>query len=293
MKIKHSQSSINFSLMRILFIVFTVVGVAARTYQRFTQIEKETGFYKEVNFINIFVTVFIIIVPVIFIVLSFLSSETKALTYEKTKSKVLYAVSFATGLAFVFDAVSSFLKLSGAADNYTGAGFNELPFLKARVILAILSAVFMVMFAFKVKGSTDKVSKFFILPLAPAVWCAVRLFPLFANEISYIQVSDLFAEIFMLVFATMFFFYFASAVNGIGFFGCSDKLAAYGFAAAYLCGVINIPKLIATLVSAEKFIVTGYPLSAVDFMIFLFAFTAVYAADKSERNKEELLSEKE
>ena len=293
MKIKNSKDSINASLLQILFLVATVVGVIVRTFQRFTQIESDTGFYKEINFVNTFIMVFMILIPLVFLLLSFLSKDTKALTFEKTSSRPLFAVSFALAAAFVYDAIASLFRLATLEEVYPSAGFNEAPFLKARILLALISGVFMVFFGLNAKGSYNKLSKLFILPLAPAVWAAVRLFPLFANEISYIQVSDLFSEIFMLVFAVLFFFYLAQSVNGTGHFGCSYKVVAYGFSTAFLSAVINIPKFVATVVSADKYIASGYPLSAVDFMVFLFAATAVIAVLKSERNEDELLFENE
>ena len=290
MKLKHSKDGINSSLLQILFIVFTAVGVLVRTYQRFTQIESDTGFYKGVNFANTFIMVFMISVPLIFIVLSFLSAETKALSVKNNNSRVLFAVSLASAGGFAYDAIKSATEATALNSSYLGSGFNEIPFLRARVIFAALSAVYMVFIALSVKG---KPKKLFLLPLMPALWSASRLFPLFAHEISYIQVSDLFSEIFMLVFASLFFFYLASAVSGIGFAGYSNKLVAYGLSVAFLSAVINIPKLAATVVDAEKYIVSEYPLSAADFMVFLFAVTLVLTTLHCERNEEELYAAEE
>lgn len=289
MKLKHSVSGINISLLQILFTVFTVLGVLVRTYQRFTQIESDTGFYKEINFPNTFFMVFIILVPLIFIVLSFLSSEAKSLNVKNNNSRVLFAVSMAASLGFVYDAVKSAADAAELNSSYLGSGFNEIPFLKARTVFAVLSAVYMVFLSLSAKGKIKKASKLFLLPLAPAVWSAVRLFPLFAHEISYIQVSDLFSEIFMLVFASLFFFYLASAISGIGFEGYSYKLVAYGLSVAFLSAVINIPKFIATVIDAESYIVSEYPLSAVDFMVFLFALSLVVTTLNCERDEEKPL----
>lgn len=296
LKIKYSLGSINIKTLQKLFLILTAFTIVFRTIQRLFFIDFETGFYKSNANLSLGFSFFLIAVCAIFIVLSFLSSDTKGLSLHCVNSKPLFLCCIIMAVFMGADAISALVSFfesmaeeSGQVTNGVLVSFasNEaICFL--RTLFAVLSLIYFARLALKVNSDTKTDSKFTVIPLFSILWAATKLFPLFKTQISYVRVSDLFMEIVLYVFAVMFFYALMLNVSLIGYKGNCWKISAYGFSLAFLSFSISIPKLICVVVDKSKYINSDYPLSLTSFFIGVFALVLVLSASESERIDEEI-----
>ena len=226
MKIKAS-SDFSLSFLPPVMLVVTVMAALSRLFQMFTLIDASTGFYKEKSTITLIFYSLIIVSVVAFCVISFLSHKSEGITMHAVENKGLSVITVLFGVTLIFDALSSISNsiANNSQIEYIGNGtFKELfkAFIGsgtitdfARGIFAIFSAVYLFTLASSMKDGSDKASKRKILALSPIVWSAFRLVGLFVSKISFLKVSDLFLELAMLSFMTIFFMALAQTTSGV------------------------------------------------------------------------------
>ena len=102
-----------------------------------------------------------------------------------------------------------------------------------------------------------------------------RLIFRFTATISFIKVSDLLLEMFMLAFMLIFFTAFAQLNSKIESKGLDWKLVAFGLPAAVLALVCFIPRFIMVISGKSEMLYTGSPVEYCDLATALFALSIV------------------
>ncbi len=285
MKIKASSNKANVSALVGVFGVMAVVVAVLRSFQVFKLIDASTGFYKEPSLVTPVLYGVIAFSCFVFCAVSFLSRNSSAITTENLESKRLSICTYLFSFTMIYDCISSFLKsiaLLGSdsmnASNGTfkyvlsSGSFTNL----GKSVFALLSAVYFLNLASSIKNGSEKASERKILALAPIGWSCFRLVGLFITKISFLRVSDLFLELVMLCFMTLFFVALAQMTSGVYSTGVSWKIPACGFSASLVAAALCVSRLIATVVSKESFITAGHPFEITDLGFLIFAVMYVF-----------------
>lgn len=283
MKIKAS-SDLSLSFLPAIMIIVTAMAALSRSFQVFTLIDASTGFYKEKSMITLVFYSIIAVSVVIFCVLPYLSHKSEGITMYAIENKRLSVITALFGVTLIFDALSS---LFGSAANNSQIEYVDEEAIKeiigsgtitglARGIFALLSAIYLLTLASSMRNGSDKASKQKILALAPIVWSASRLVGLFVTKISFLKVSDLFLELAMLSFMTVFFLSLAQTTSGVYSDGAGWKITAFGLSSALIAGTLSFSRLIATLINKQLYISSEHPFEITDFVFFFFALMLVY-----------------
>lgn len=285
MKIKQSSNKANVSALPLVFVVMTVVAAVIRCFQVFSLIDASTGFYKEKSILTVLLYLIVIGSCVVFCLISFLSINSSGIVTHEIESKRLSVCTYAFAIVMLIDCVKSFLmsvSSSGNTDVYEQTGrIRQLvgsgslaQFVQS--VFALLSFVYLMTLASSIKSAGEKASKRKILALAPVGWTAFRLVGLFVSKISFIQVSDLFFELVMLSFMTLFFMAVAQTTSGVYSDGAGWKIPAFGLSSALVAGMLSVSRFIATVVNREMFINSSHPFNLTDLFFFVFAAMYVY-----------------
>ena len=140
-------------------------------------------------------------------------------------------------------------------------------------------------------------SSFRVLSVMPVVWSICRIIYRFVTKISFINVSDLLLELFMLVFLISFTLAFAQVVTNVTPEICAWRLFGCGLPAALLAFVISVPRLMMLVMLHTDRIVTGHSLAPCDLMlavfipVFLYFTTVAVKKKKVEQKPEESAEE--
>lgn len=282
MKIKTSKKEITVDNLPLLFLISAVVCCVLRCVQVATLMDAETGFYKQSSLVTVLYYVVLFGSCLAFCVLSYLSRQSASLSTVTIQSKPLCAVAAVFGVTMLADSFSSFFESisSGSTASYADSAFKvmmstgELP--KAlQAAFALLSALYLFFLASSFKSGSGRAGDRKIIALAPVGWVAFRLIFRFVSKISFLRVSDLFLELCMLAFMILFFMAFAQVNSGVYREGFGWRIPAFGLSAALIAVSVNIPRLIFTVVDAEKYINPNYTFNLNDLMFCVFAVMLV------------------
>ncbi len=239
------------------FFSFSILLVLPlRVYQYLKIIEPGTGFYKQTDFS----------VPVLYgllvffgggmLLISFINRRQIALSTTVRKSPGLGIVALLTAVALLVDAVVMYRHFTslyyGTAQNNGGELFFEsatsgimksgaLPMLFESVF-AVFSAIFFIVLGVAYISGKSNGSEFKLLAIAPLAWSVCRILHRFMRTISFMNVSDLFFELLMIVFLMIFFMAFAQLISRVNHKGVDWKLTGFGLPAALLCLLCFVPR---------------------------------------------------
>ena len=290
-KIKGSLSAIRMSHLVIFFAVVAVGATGLRTYQLLSgSVNQETGLYDVMDFTVPLLYGLLAVSGVLFLVLSFLSKNVPAPKLPEGRNIPLGLASIIAVAGFVFDVMIILRDILpgmgnvGANNVMNQAAYDNLLviftkgngglFVILELVFAVLSALYMLVFAlshFEGKATYKKIS---LLSIAPGCWAMVVLISKLMKAVSFITVSELLFEIVMLVFAMLFFLTFARIVSGA--FTVNSMWCTYGcgFPAAIFTAIISIPRGIVLLAGGET--ISGSDFSFTH--LFLTVFIVVYIA---------------
>ncbi len=296
MKIKGS-SSLNISFLPTAMIIAAVLATLLRSIQVFTLIDASTGFYKEKNIITVLFYLVIVASIAVFCVISYISHNSNGINTYEIESKKLSGITVLFAISLLLDALTSFF--GGITDN-DQLEYVDDSVLKelvnsgsvtdfARGFFALISALYLFMLASSMRNGSDKASKHKIIALAPIGWSAFRLIGLFVSKISFLQVSDLFLELVMLSFMTLFFLAFAQTTSGVYSSSAGWKIPAFGLSSALIAGTLSISRLIATFADRQLYVNENHTFNITDLLFFFFALMLVYEVTR----KYNLLFERE
>lgn len=265
-----------FLISTIAFCVVALAALPLRTYQFLTNIEAGTGFYIDSANILIYVLYGIIGAGIVISMASALLYKSE-LGFDRTPAKrpVQGIISLLTAVAVLFDAaldLNTILNYSPETSEMTKV---SLYVLCAQSLFAVLAAIFFVVFGISMLSGATNASEYKIISVAPTVWFMFRLIFRFTATISFIKVSDLLLEMFMLAFMLIFFTAFAQLNSKIESKGLDWKLVAFGLPAAVLALVCFIPRFIMVISGKSEILYTGSPVEYCDLATALFALSIV------------------
>ena len=267
---------------------FAIIAAAAislcvllplRVYQVTQLIDPETGFYTENNFT---VPLFYVLCAVVIAgvaALSFLSEKagrTRNVVGQNIPTGVAAGL---TALAVMFDSVYriySFVEMN--ADYVETVDFTRMQYLsKSGATALLLQAVFSVLTAFflwiytvSCFSKSAKLSGFSILSVTPIAWAICRIIVRFVRKISFVNISDLLLELFMLVFIITFFMAFAQIVTKVNAEEAAWRLYGCGVPAALLAFLVSVPRLFLIVIGHSDSLVADYGFNICDLAMSVF-----------------------
>ncbi|MBP3938051.1 MAG: hypothetical protein IK955_01460 [Clostridia bacterium] len=285
----------NSTLVTIPFIASLaalLVAVPIRVYQYLKLINPTTGFFDETDF-SIFVLYGIIaLAMLICIVISYINHKSLQPVAIGKNSKAFLAVSLLMALGTAIDCVSLIAEFSDLADKapinisreflfeYISSQGGTLTLIEA--VFAAISAFYFVLSGLSSINDNDGKPKFKILALSPVVWCVFRLLYRFKRTIAFINVSDLFIELFSIVMAMVFFLALAQIRSKIDADSIFWKIYAYGLPAAVLALVCFVPRLILVVTGNSDMINPLHSLRISDLTFAVYAIYICVSATKAE-----------
>ena len=311
MKIKGSMRNLKINTAFILAGVGSVVALAIRVYQYFSGlIDFETGFYESDNITTFILYAVLAITAIGIFAVSLLAGE---IPQEKMPEKRNIGVAAFAGLFSVtlaVGAVEQYTLYSNAKSNAVLSilnGQSEMSYLMksgalprlGEAVFAALSIVYFAIVLIKYIGARKlDMTKFKIFSLCPLFWATFRLVQRFTRTISFMNVSDLFLEMFMIAFMMMFFMYFAQMSSNVNANATSYKVFSYGLIAAMLSAVISVPKILMMAFSSSyrDLLASGRvecPLEYTDIAFCLFTVMFLIACLSVPRIKNMTLKETE
>lgn len=291
MKIKGSAGNLKIKAAVKVGMAGTVIALAIRLYQYFGGlVDFETGFFTEKSFTTPLLYGVLGVTAVAVFVICLLSGNAPQDKFPRKKNVALGCLSGVIAAAFIYSAVNKINKYSAMAaayNPYIHDGQSKLSYLMKsgalptllEGVFAALSIVFFILMALRFFGKKVKLEKFGFFSLCPFFWATFRMVQRFSTTISYMNVSKLFLELFMIAFMMMFFMYLAQVASRVNNRGTSYKVVAYGIIAGMLAVVVSFPELAVQFTGSYNELVLlgkiGYPLEAID--VFLAVFILLFA----------------
>ena len=296
MKLKNSKENLRLSTLIPVAYGSILLFSVLRCFQIVKYIDSETGFFIGGAWLEVLLYAAIIAVCLGFIIISYLSSEGKKVEIIPMKDRTAAVASLLFALSLLYDAVDSLVEgmsiFNGLSVEYFRKAADAIKMLMAsgalpyalQGIFALLSAVYVFILAKSFLNGLANAHNHKLIALAPIGWAAFKMITRFVKQISYIKVSDLFLELIMISFMITFFVALSQVVSGVYSDDSRWRITALGFSGAVLSLLINIPRLVLTLL-ANGFVNTEYPFSPDDAMFGVFAFAVAVAAVKSATEK--------
>ncbi len=304
MKIKEQNKRLNYSHLLFVFAAAAAVLTALRCVQIPTVIDVETGFYTNRGFLVILFYILLFSCCLAFAVMSYLSRESKYVRLDRCKSKSFSNATLIFSFVLFLDGVISLINAYNTAQNtrildtviksmmISGA----IPQL-FRGIFGILSGIYFVSLSGSLKKADADTSKHKIFALMPIGWAGCRLLNLFVRRISFVRVSELFLELCMCAFMTVFFMAFAKVASHIYSDESRWRLAGVGLPAALIAVILSVSRLIFTIIDSEKYITKNYEFCLADLAFGVFATVLVLRLsrpkplpDKKQETEPDLVS---
>ena len=286
-KLKGSVAAIKMKYLLFVFATVLFVALPTRVYQLLAIVDTENGFFmkSDITIAVLYVVVFLFVM--LFMVMSFLSKEVPSPKLPTGKNPVLGITSAIMTAGLVWDLFAIEKKVVPAAgEEFVMERFMETlknnvadnggMLLVLQFAFAVLAVFYFIVFAISHLNGKGSYKEFKLLALSPLCWCMVSLIGNLMKAISFISVSELLFEIFMLVFAMLFFLTFARISSGVFTVDSMWGIYGYGLSACLFAGLVTIPRL-ATLI-AGKPLVPGYEFNFAHFAIFVFIFSYVLAS---------------
>lgn len=246
-----------------VFAAAAVIALPLRTIQYFTNIEASTGFYAEKN-IGVWALYAVMAAVCLFCVaFGFINRKSLVLDFSRKKragcgivSALFAALTAGDALRcfnHIFDLRLDFILSPGYPDSLEPARAKIVEsVITLEGATAILAAIFFAASAFSFLSGKSVGENFRLLSLAPVLWSVARIVYRFSITISYIRVSQLTIEMFMLIFCILFFMTYAQVNSKVNASGLDWKLAAYGFPAAFFALLSFVPQFVILLAGKEE-----------------------------------------
>ena len=306
MSIKGSAKKNTIEYVLPVFAIFTALTTVIRMYQAFTIIEPETGFYSESNATVTALYGLLFLASAVIFVLCYVSRKVPAARLPKGRNIPVGIFSLLASLTVFYDAAK---QITDFFDSYINSKslmifgqpsqslFSVLMKNGAipkclEGIFAIFSAIYFLVFAVKYFGSSFDLRNMKALAVMPVFWATARMIQRFTRTISFIFVSDLLLELFMIAFLMLFLLYFAQLASHINSQYVMNKVFAYGLISSMFAFTISIPKIIVAIVRPEFSVVTN-PVEFCDVSIAVFIVMICFSLLKMPRSKNLTLREVE
>lgn len=286
-KLKGSVAFIKMKYLLFVFATVLFVSLPTRVYQLLAIVDTENGFYKssDVTITLLYIVAFLFVLLIMG--MSFLSKEVPSPKLPTGKNPLLGITSavMVVGLFWDVFAIEKTV-VRAVGDEFILSNFLETlkldiadnggMLLVLRVIFAILAIFYFLVFSISHLTGKGSYKEFKLLALAPLCWSMVSLIDRLMSAISFISVSELLFEIFMLVFAMLFFLTFARISSGIFTVDSMWGIYGYGLSACVFAGLVTIPRI--AVVIAGKDLVPGYEFSFAHLSLLVFIFSYIIAS---------------
>lgn len=286
-----------------IFAAAMIVVLPLRAYQMIFLIDPETGFYSKTNFTVPLLYVFLCLVGIAFIVLSYFPKNMPFGSGAKN-GKMFAVLSFLIAVSFIVDAGIQTSEIFAALTFTDVTGYSnpqvitassilnsDTLLIFARIIFAVVSCVYFAILGFNYCGIIYDASQFKILALGPLAWVIVRLISDFMWKINYRNISDLLLEMFMLAAFMFFFMSFARINSNVNRETAYRKLYAFGFIGSLLSLMLSVPKLILIILGQSERIAKDFSFSLADFLIGIYIIYYLFVNIKSQNISDALGAE--
>ncbi len=286
-KLKGNFSAIKMKYLIFVFAVAMLVALPTRVYQLLALVDTVNGFYNGNDFTVPVLYGVLFIFTVLFLVLSFLSKEVPSPKLPVGKNPVLGVASLimVAGLGWdIFNierkvvpqieggfSIEMFSTLFKSNLEQSGGWVLVLQF-----IFALLSIFYFLIFAVSHLNGKASYKEYKLLAVCPVCWATTVLISRLMTAVSFIKVSELLFEIFLFVFAMLFFITFARISSGVFTEDSMWGIYGYGFSAALFAGLVTIPRLVCAVAGLPY--VDGYEFNFAHFALLIFVLSYIVAS---------------
>ena len=257
------KTGVSLKLTALISAALFAVLVAVRIYQTFFNIDGSTGYFMKSNF-----TVLHLYLPligaVVICALCYISDDMVRGKRVERASFIGVATGILFGLSVVYEGAVSLFDGIRAIPSYvipgerisfsviTEAFGGKIEFFAT--VLGILAGV-VILAECIITGSGREMPSFMKLPmLIPVLWAFLETLTFFSVTVSYLEVSQMFFEIFSRAFLMVFLFEHARMVSGIGKKDSSWFFFASGLLAAGFLFMAGVPYFLAAIFAPEKIV---------------------------------------
>lgn len=286
----------------IAFLAVFIPVTALKAYHMLKFTDSETGFFLDRTDITVYLFYIILVAGVLLItLLSYLSARGGNLPGGEVFRKrdiVGGILSLGTAAFLGFRAYDIYSELAGIAESYGVSLFaaskleHHNVFYFGQLIFAALGALWLIYYAVSRFAGKDFCTKLRVLSLAPAVWGACRVIEFFTVTISYLNVAELFCDIFTAVLGMIFLFCLARCAADVE----GDNAVWSVFASGLSLAVVGISaqaiRIFFMVSGRSGLLVTDRPFSALFFSLSLLGlWTVVSAASYKKKPASESASD--
>lgn len=284
-KIKGSSSAVKMKYLLFVFAAAVLVALPTRVYQLLALVDASNGFFKESDVTVPVLYAVVVVFGLLFLVLSFISKEVPSPKLPTGKNPVLGIASFiiTAGLGWdMFRTLSNIIPVNqGNAAIFMSLLKTNLveqggTFAILEFIFAFFAIIYFIVFGISHLNGKASYKEFKLLALSPLCWSMTVLITKLMNAISFIKVSELLFEIFMFVFAMLFFLTFARISSGVFTEDSMWGIYGYGLTATLLASIVTIPRIVIALVGLEA--VEGYEFDFAHLAVLIFIMAYVFAS---------------
>lgn len=270
-----NSKSVNPFVLFIVFIASVILALPLRVYQLMVNVESGTGFWIDRSHFSIYVLYAIAAVGTVLpIVLSLVYKSGLGKVEPVAEKKTLGGViSFAMAIGLLVDAITRYTAFSDLYFGYSVSGDSTtmVSYLSKsgalamglEAFFAVVSAIYFIMLGIAWLTEKDP-SEYKLLAVMPVFWAIFRIMHRFMRKISFLNISELFFELLMIVFLMMFFMAFAQITAKVNGKGLEWKLYAYGLPAALFCLICFIPRIVVAILGKGELIADGSSVEVVD-----------------------------
>ena len=298
-KIKGSLNQINKKHILTVFCSSLVICLLLRFYQAAKLIDNTTGFFIKDSFITVLFYLILFVSSFAMLLMSFLSSDIRKLEDNALeKNKPLGIISILLSLTLFIDFFDQILVSHGnnqIATNGTGlfssiAAKGIIP-ARFQMCFALLALLYYIIIAIRIFKGKEILGKYKILCTVPAGWAIVKLISLFATQISFIRVSDLFLEIVTNSFAVVFLLAYAQCISGVYEKEARWRMCGAGLAFALVALCTQIPRFIFTVFGKTDFVNSDYIIDYAVLMLAVFAVILILTMFIKQKYQDNLADE--
>ncbi len=286
-KLKGSLGAIKMKYLMFVFAVAMLAALPTRVYQLLAIVDYNNGFYNgsDVTIPVLYGAVFLF--AIIFMVLSFLSKEVPSPKLPVGKNPVLGVASIIMIIGLGWDILS--IERQVVPQVQGGFSFDMFKsllasnleqnggiFLVLQFVFAIFAIFYFIIFAVSNLNGKASYKEYKLLALSPLCWAITMLISKLMTAVSFISVSELLFEIFMLVFAMLFFLTFARISSGVFTDDSMWGIYGYGFSAALFGGLVTVPRIVCVIVGLPA--VEGHEFNFSHFAILMFVLSYIIAS---------------
>ena len=283
-KLKGSLKSVKMKYLLFMYAASLFILLPLRVYQLLAATERLTGFFVIGDKTGYVIYGLILLFVVLFLALSFLSREVPSPRLKSGKNMPLgiAALIFAAGL--LYDVSMFVVKMypAGASGSVFFSALkmniiNGTPIFNIpKMLLAVITIIWLVLFAVGNFGGKFDYKRYKIIALAPVFWAVIRTMSYLTDAINYFNVSEVLFEIAANAFLVLFFLAEARISTGVFSVDSMWGIYGYGFSAAVFISLITVPRIVVTVLNRSNPI--SFSFEPVDFGALMFVLTYIFAS---------------